>query len=757
MTPLLYRVPVANLTTGSSLGNPLAFARLDASGNCHGLWSASDNRYYAGSWLVEIVVDGEVLTGGETLFAPESQTTIYKREGCVVEKLFLLPFLPREIGDTPAAESRAAIVLIRVERTGGGISDVRVRHTITFPAVGSALFTKQPLQAETEARVAITHLDTYWQVATVGVPTEARVFGSPLAAVSAASDDRSLSVEYALVSESGATDEAPFVLTFSPDGIAEARRLFVRCRDYGWLLRSSREAYEVQLARTRIVTPDPVINRGLQWAKVNMLRVQHRYRLGMGFTNDPPQDIIVIRDLAWYVLGSDYLTPGFSRGLIQLAERFAYHEGGKLTEYLHADEDPPVRHDYELNINDDTPLFVWALFHHAAVCGGEYSFARVYPLMKRACDWILGQREDGLIRCSASGTSVRGICSWRNIIEGYTLSGAVTEVNAECAFALALTADVAGFLGYRDEREHYQEASLGIREAMNTLLLSEKTGMFLLTLANDGTRHHDVTGDLIFPVMFGVADGSMRHRIIKRLTDAEMWTPYGSRTVSGAESNYDPDFGYQLVGGVWPNLTAWIAYCVRRDNPAKLVEGMRNIYALSETARPIDFGNVVPGQFPERLHGVTYFSRGMTMSPWTPPTYLWLGVEGLMGVEPTGEGLRLNPAIPASWEWAFLMNMPFRDEMVTAVFHRGEIYCSCPLESDYPVKVGNLLPVSSENAEVAAVAFRFDTDISLFVGGDRESETKITIQHSSGTVRETVKVAAGGVVHKRYPGVCTND
>jgi len=101
--------------------------------------------------------------------------------------------------------------------------------------------------------------------------------------------------------------------------------------------------------------------------------------------------------------------------------------------------------------------------------------------------------------------------------------------------------------------------------------------------------------------------------------------------------------------------------------------------------------------------------------------------------------------------------MPFRDEMLTAVFYRGEIYSSLPLKSDCPVRVGRRVAVSTEDESVAAVAFRFDTDIFLFAGGDRECETMVTIQHSSGTVREMVKFTAGGLVHKRYDGVYAKD
>jgi len=57
-----------------------------------------------------------------------------------------------------------------------------------------------------------------------------------------------------------------------------------------------------------------------------------------------------------------------------------------------------------------------------------------------------------------------------------------------------------------------------------------------------------------FPVLLGVATEEMRRKILDRLTTEEFWTPYGTRTVSPREPAYDPDFGYQLLGGVWPKF-----------------------------------------------------------------------------------------------------------------------------------------------------------------------------------------------------------
>src|SRR6266852_3021298 len=115
--------------------------------------------------------------------------------------------------------------------------------------------------------------------------------------------------------------EIPFIFSYSNLGGEVARRVFETCLQNTKLLDETVGAYAELLGRTAIFTPEQVINRGLQWAKVNAVRVQHRYRTGFGFTNDPPQDIIVVRDAAWYVLGSDYLTPEFSKALLELVSR----------------------------------------------------------------------------------------------------------------------------------------------------------------------------------------------------------------------------------------------------------------------------------------------------------------------------------------------------------------------------------------------------------------------------------------------------
>lgn len=716
MNELRYEYPAVTLQTGASLGNEYAFARLDEETNLRGLWSSSDNEYYAGDWEVSFESGGKPLDAEETILEPACQSTLFSCDGLRVEKVFFIPFTR---WDAEPREMRMAVYLVRAFNESEKAADLVIRHMIRFPAGPSGKFTKQPPPDQAEKRVVVHEAGARFEVVTAGRENEARVIGSTVRWNRCEWNDSRLVAEYQLRIPGGGASGLPFLLAFSPNGIAEARASLAGCPEAEASLSASRMGYDELLSGTLVCTPHELINRGLQWAKVNTARVRHRYRLGLGFTNDPPQDIIVLRDVAWYAFGTDYIMPELSRGLLRLAECSGMHPDGKLTEYIHGSEDPPVLHDYRLNINDDTPLIVLALHHHAAVCEDDAYLRQVYPTMAKACEYILSQISGRLVRCSSEGTNVWGICGWRNIIDGYTLSGAVTEINAECYAALRRTAEAAQHLGLDGPAARYSGAADLLRDAINTELVSENTGLYLLNIGNDGVRHHDVTGDQIFPVLFDVADPPMRKRILDRLTAPDLWTPFGSRTVSRNEPGYDPDAGCQLTGGVWHNLTAWIARCLAEPDPDLLREALVNCYRLSESETPRESGNVVPGEFPERLHGETFESRGMAMSPWMPPTYLWLGVEGLLGVQPSLRGLTMNPVLPSGWKWLAVKDLLYKGMALTAFLFDGRLYSTFPVDSRLPVTLGKPVGTFQDEASVFLIGMKLEQEYVLFAAADR--------------------------------------
>lgn len=334
-----------------------------------------------------------------------------------------------------------------------------------------------------------------------------------------------------------------------------------------------------------------------------MRRVMSDYPQGRAFTNEPGVSSNVVgRDAAWFVYGNDHFMPDFSRALLDKLAAVQYPDG-KIPEYYNAIDGTVA--DDGLNINDDTPLFILAVNHHFRATGDRDWLGRIYPAVARAARYIVSQTDErGLVWCTANDPrgNVWAIASWRNVIDRYTINGAVTEINAECAAAIRAVAHLAENLA-RDssEIEEFSAASRRIADAMNFHLRNPENGLYYLNIDLDGNIHTDVTGDQIFPVMFRVCDEETGFRIISRLNARDFWTSAGLRTVSRNDPLYDPSGNIGLLGGVWPGLTWWYAFAAARYHPEFMVRALAA--SFQHYAGDPQKNNTVPGQFGEYFDG----------------------------------------------------------------------------------------------------------------------------------------------------------
>lgn len=507
-----------------------------------------------------------------------------------------------------------------------------------------------------------------------------------------------------------------------------------RCPSSDEASRRTTQYYWQFLRRSVLRTPSVDVNHGVLWAKANILRVATYAPTGWCFTNDPTRsNNSVGRDTAWMTFGADYLNPDFAREALSAYFRLQ-EPSGKIVEYYDVRNDRCE--DDGLNVNDDTPLVVIALAHHLTATGDEAFARRFYPNAVRAMQYMLSQRnDDGLVWCSATETAERGIVGWRNIIPNYRISGASTEVNSACYAALMAIAA----LGRRFDDPNaatYQAEAEALRDAINTHLVNPDNDLYLLNIDVDGSRRTDVTADLIFPVLFGVAPPERAAGIINALSVASFWTDAGIRTVPREAIDYGPVKAFGLLGGVWVAVSYWFAFAAASHQPSVMARALAtSFHHFSIDPRR---NNTVPGQFSEWLHGEILSNQGMMLSPWDAPRYLWAAIEGAGGLHIMREEAEIAPALADDWRWLTAVNVPFRGKSIAWVacrmpdglhVHTTATLPSPAKKTTYARDATDGVHISDPEATVVALAG--DEGVFIFVGNSGERTTVSAVAYSA--------------------------
>jgi hypothetical protein len=616
---------------------------------------------------------------------------------------------------------------------GMSINEVTRKMRITYDRELGALLAWDEKHHERVRVFGCSKLAHGWAASIDHATTVAQVIPSNLTGPNEAAVDNPLSA-FQLVHSLAPGEETSFafLLSFSGAGREDARRTYHACPTAEEALARTERYYSEVLDRAQLSVPNEEINKGVLWAKVNMLRTEIKTPTGWAFTNDPGNSTnAVARDTAWFSFGADYLTPAFSReALLAFVER--QEEQGMVVEYYNTLNNKTE--DLGLNINDDTPLLILGLWHHYAVTGDRDFLEQVYPAAVKAAEYILSQRNDqGLVWCTATETGGRGIIGWRNVIKGYRLSGATTEVNSECFAALDRIARMARLLGDDDQNERFRTEAAALKQAINTHLFNPDNGLYYLNIDVDGRPRTDVTSDLVFPVMFDVAPQETATRIVKRLTANDFWAEAGIRVVPRNAPSYSPDHGYGLLGGVWVGVSFWLAFAAARVHSYFLDHALDA--GFRSYARNPRQNNTVPGQFSEWLHGETLVNQGMMLSPWFPPRYLWAAIEGAAGIDLTREAIRLTPQLAPQWTWLCVRNLPLRGEQATWLVARMPeitVFSTTRFEGPerceiYPEDVTAQVEVNPKSA--VRLGLRREGEVLLFAGNTGNCTTPATMHY----------------------------
>jgi hypothetical protein len=140
----------------------------------------------------------------------------------------------------------------------------------------------------------------------------------------------------------------------------------------------------------------------------------------------------------------------------------------------------------------------------------------------------------------------------------------------------------------------------------------------------------------------------------------------------------------------------------------------------------------------------------MAMSPWMPPTYLWLGVEGLAGVTARPAGLAINPNLPPGWDWLAVRNLPYRGGRLSCFVHAGQLHTTQAVESTLPQTV--YTADVSDEVQVAGnlrvVALAGADGVTVLVGADEAADGTVS---RGGNRSETVRLGPGEATLLHWP------
>ncbi|MEW5976488.1 MAG: hypothetical protein AB1898_11865 [Acidobacteriota bacterium] len=798
---LTYTYPVERLKEGHSFGNQYCYVTLDGKSDIpsdrstarFGLRESFDQKYYLLGWDVQVAESlGGRLTPQTTTFTPAYQQTELRSGNLLVQKTFFLPFENnyRRSAHFLFNSSEPADVTLEVRSrwllpagTTVTSSDFRGRQylVVRYAHRPRAVIWSSGDLTRFASRKVVAEEEKFGDMGPAGGSRLVRVENVELSAEyawSAGSQEQSFGLSFAYTLEE--SENASTALLnglfdiFSPEaGTAQAHIKRLRR-----MLSESQTALNHYLETARLWTPEPLLNRASQWAKVNQLRLQQEVARGASFTNNPPSDIVVGRDTVWYVMGSSYYAQAWSRKLLDLWFRYGLEPSGKFVEYFAASREPIFKDDYGLNIADNTPLMLMAVHQYYSLTGDQGFLREVYPRLLDSANYILSQREVGsknrfgLVWCTSEDTFVRGLPVWRNAVPGYNLCGAPTELNAECVQSLLLVAELAGALGDDANRSRLESAAESLKAAINQHLRSSTATnpYYYLHINTSGEPVDDLTGDLLFPVLCDIAEASTAAKILAELFGEHFWAETedgagGIRTVSarqGGRWGYqaqakapgtDPNWNYGLLGGVWPNLAMWAGRAAAKQGlPDLSLKALRGTYLLSERENPEAY-NVVPGEISGYCNGDDLVQKEMPMSPFLPGIFIWSSLESFLGMTPRASGLVLNPELPTNWGWVGVSNLPYRGHRITLLADRQNrrIYSTMLLKSGWEVVT---VPVSLQER------FRFEAEgeafwlvipaakgLDVVVASTETTQGKL-IEKVSGRVLGNISIPAGSLVRK---------
>ena len=217
--------------------------------------------------------------------------------------------------------------------------------------------------------------------------------------------------------------------------------------------------------------------------------------------------------------------------------------------------------------------------------------------------------------------------------------------------------------------EKLEREAADLKRRFNRDFWVEKDEYFALALDTDGNQVDALASNNGHLLWSGIVEKPKAKAVARHLMEPRLFSGWGVRTLAEGEGRYNP-IGYH-VGTVWPFDNSFIAWGLRRygfkEEAARIAEGI------------LDAAEFFHGRLPEAFGG---YARTLTKYPVQYPTscspQAWstgaplLLLRTMLGLEPVGDHLVVDPALPMSIGHLELLDIPGRWGRIDA-FGRGRI------------------------------------------------------------------------------------
>jgi glycogen debranching enzyme len=331
---------------------------------------------------------------------------------------------------------------------------------------------------------------------------------------------------------------------------------------------------------------------------------------------------------------------------------------------------------------DATPLYVVLLDEYERWTGDRAVVRELEIEARAALDWI-DQYADlqgtGYVwyRRRNEETGLENQC-WKDSWDSISFRDGALPGFPRATCELQGYAYDAKMRGARLAREIWKDRELAdklerdaadLKRRFNRDFWVEDGEYFALALDPHGNKVDALSSNNGHLLWSGIVDKSKAKAVARHLLGPRLFSGWGVRTLAEGEGRYNP-IGYH-VGTVWPFDNSFIAWGLRRygfkDEAAEIAAGILDAAEFFDGRLPEAFG----GYPREQTKYPVQYPTACSPQAWSTGTPLLL-LRTMLGLEPHGEHLVVDPALPRVSGHLALLDIPGRWGRIDA-FGRGRV------------------------------------------------------------------------------------